>query len=77
MEAKEKLVSLKRRAFARFKSHSYEVPSSSPHLSPYCSTNTSDYTTHNSSVVEEKVENLNIQSDLDFLENKLTFPQQG
>ena len=29
MEAKEKLTNLKRRAFVRFKSHSYDVPPSS------------------------------------------------
>ena len=75
MEAKEKLASLKRRAFFHFKSHSYEVPSSLD-LSTHCST-TIHETNNNNDRMYGKVETSDNQSDFSLLGKNLSLPRTG
>ena len=82
METKEKLATLKKRAFARFKSHSYEVPSSLD-FSSHPNTTTplkTDYTTGNKNnidIMQEQVETSDIQNGPNFIDRNLSLPRTG
>ena len=75
MEVTEKLASLRKRAFARFKSHSYDIQSSSD-TPPSSSIPMSDNKT-NGSMSPEHVENRSIQHDLTFVDCSTTWRKSG
>ena len=80
METREKLATLKKRAFARFKSHSYDVPSSSDFSSDPNSTNPPDNRArieHITSIRNEQAGTSDIQGSLSFFDQNLSKPQTG
>ena len=75
MAVTEKLANLRKRAFARFKSHSYNIPSSSDTLPPSSITMSDNET--NIPMLQENVKNRNIQHDLTFRDCSSTWRNSG
>ena len=76
MEAKEKFAHFKKKAFARFKSHSCDVPLSAELLTAY-STKTTVNNNYNTPMVHDKIINNGPQENLNFFENKLVSRPPG
>ena len=76
MEAKEKLTNLKRRAFARFKCHSYDVPPSS-NRSQHNLINNCEKVINKSTVINKENEKLAIESVSNVLSEDLSSKRTG
>ena len=76
MEAKEKLSNLKRRAFARFKSHSYDVTPSS-NISQHNLINNCEKVINKSTLINKENERLAIESVSNVLSEDLSSKRAG
>ena len=76
MEAKEKLTNLKRRAFARFKSHGYDVPPSS-NISQHNLINNCEKVINKSTLINKENEKLAIESVSNVLSEDLSSKRAG
>jgi hypothetical protein len=82
METKEKLATLKKRAFARFKSHSYDVPSSlnfssDSNTAASSETKNTAGNKNNIDIMQEQVETSDIQNGPNFIDRNLSLPRTG
>ena len=82
METKEKLATLKKRAFARFNSHSYDVPSSlyfssDPNTTTPSGTDNTTRNKNNIDIMQEPVETSDIQNGPSFIDRNLSLPRTG
>ena len=76
MEAKEKLTDLKRRAFARFKSHSYDVTPSS-NILQHNLINNCEKVINKSTLINKENEKLGIESVSNVLSEDLSSKRAG